>query len=94
MEITKDDLFYVVKTYALISISSKPNVVNIYTTMREQVKMTSLNLYSKLFIKREKSDIIYFNSKGAQAYNFYMIYINWEAKTISIVKKKKKINIK
>ena len=56
--------------------------------MREQVKMTSLNPYSKLFIKREKSDIIYFNSKGAQAYNFYMIYINGEAKTISIVKKK------
>ena len=59
--------------------------------MREQVKMTSLNPYSKLFIKREKIDIIYFNSKG---YNFYMIYINGEAKTISIVKKKKKINIK
>ena len=52
--------------------------------MREQVKMTSLNPYSKLFIKREKIDIIYFNSKGAQAYNFYMIYINGEAKTISI----------
>ena len=62
--------------------------------MREQVKMTSLNPYSKLFIKREKIDIIYFNSKGAQAYNFYMIYINGEAKTFSIVKKKKKINIK
>ena len=42
--------------------------------MREQVKMSSLNPYSKLFIKREKSDIIYFNSKGAQAYNFYIIY--------------------
>ena len=46
--------------------------------MREQVKMTSLNPYSKLFIKREKIDIIYFNSKGAQAYNFYMIYFDSE----------------
>ena len=34
MEITKDDLFDVVKTYALISISSKPNVVNIYNNER------------------------------------------------------------
>ena len=35
MEITKDDLFDVVKTYALISIRySKPNVVNIYNNER------------------------------------------------------------
>ena len=34
MEITKDDLFYVVKTYTLISISSKPNVVNTYNNER------------------------------------------------------------
>ena len=35
MEITKDDLFDVVKTYALISIRySKPNAVNIYNNER------------------------------------------------------------
>ena len=35
MEITKDDLFDEVKTYALISIRySKPNVVNAYNNER------------------------------------------------------------
>lgn len=70
-----------VKSYALISIrSSKPSVINIYTTMREQVKTTSLNPYSKLLFQRDKGDIIYFNTKGDQAYNFYITCINGEAK--------------
>ena len=83
MEITMDDLVDVggVKSYALISIrSSKPSVINIYTTMREQVKTTSLNPYSKLLFQRDKGDIIYFNTKGDQAYNFYITCINGEAK--------------
>ena len=83
MEITKNDLVDVegVKSYALISIrSSKPSVVNIYTTMREQVRTTSLNPYSKLLFQRVKGDIIYFNTKGDQAYNFYITCINGEAK--------------
>ena len=54
LELTKDDLIDAGnKPYALISIkSSKPSIINIYTTMREQVSITSLNPYSKLLFQR------------------------------------------
>ena len=83
IEITMNDLVDVqeAKSYALLSIrSSKPSIINIYTTMREQVTTTFLNPYSKLLFQREKGDIIYFNTKGDQAYNFYITCINGEAK--------------
>ena len=82
LEITSDNLvdIYGVKSYALISIrSNKPSVINIYTTMRQQVSTTYLNPYSKLLFQRNKKDIINFNTKGDQAYNFYITCINGEA---------------
>ena len=82
LELTKDDLIDAGnKPYALISIkSSKPSIINIYTTMREQVSITSLNPYSKLLFQRNQNDIISFNTKGDQDYIFYITCINGEGK--------------
>ena len=82
IEITSEDLRKITlndKPFALISIkSSKPSIINIYTSMREQVLSTSLNPFSNLLFQRKKNDIIYFNTKGDQAYNFYITCIDGE----------------
>jgi len=82
IELTPTDLQDIehLKSYALISIrSNKPGIINIYTTMRQQVSNTTLNPYSKLLFQRKQNDIIYFKTKGDQAYNFYITCINGEA---------------
>ena len=69
------------KPFALISIkSSKPSIINIYTSMRNQVLSTSLNTFSNLLFQREKDDVINFNTKGDQNYNFHITCINGEGK--------------
>lgn len=69
------------KPFALISIkSSKPSIINIYTSMRDQVLSTSLNPFSNLLFQRENNDIINFNTKGDQEYNFHITCINGEGK--------------
>ena len=83
IEIKKEDFVIQdnVKPFALISIkSSKPSIINIYTSMREQVFSTSLNPFSNLLFKREKNDIIEFKTKGDQAYNFHITCIDGEGR--------------
>ena len=84
IEITNEDLRKITvnaKPFALVSIkSSKPSIINIYTSMREQVLSTSLNPFSNLLFKREKNSIINFNTKGDQSYNFYITCIDGEGK--------------
>ena len=84
IEITNEDLRKIsvnTKPFALISIkSNKPSIINIYTSMREKVLSTSLNPFSNLLFKRQKNDIINFNIKGEQAYNFYITCIDGEGK--------------
>ena len=84
IEITNEDLRKISSTdkpFALISIkSSKPSIINIYTSMREQVLSTSLNPFSNLLFKRKKNEIINFNIKGDQSYNFYITCIEGEGK--------------
>ena len=82
IEITKEDLIlnFDTKTFALISIkSNKPCIINIYTTMRENILNTTLNPYSKLLFQRKQNNTIYFKTKGDQAYNFYISCINGQA---------------
>ena len=94
IEITNDDLNIMgeTKPYALISIrSNKPSIINIYTTMREQVSITSLNPYSKLLFQRCQNDTLYLNTKGDQLYTFYITCINGKAKAYFESDKKEKI---
>ena len=82
IEIKKEDLLVDThtKTFALISIkSNKPSIINIYTTMRDNILNTTLNPYSKLLFQRKQNDTIYFKTKGDQAYNFYISCINGQA---------------
>ena len=75
IEIKKEDFIIQdnVKPFALVSIkSSKPSIINIYTSMREQVLSISLNSFSNLLFKTEKNDIIEFKTKGDQTYNFHI----------------------
>ena len=85
IEITSADLRKITlneKPFALISIqSSKPSIINIYTSMREQVLSTSLNPFSNLLFQRKKNDRINFNTKGDQSYNFYITCIDGEGVT-------------
>lgn len=68
------------KAYALISIKSNdPCIINIYTTMREQVLITAVNPYSKLLFQRTKNNPIIFYSKGDQNYNYYITCLSGEA---------------
>ena len=83
MEITNEDLRKIgkEKPFALISIkSTRLSIINIYTSMREQVLSTSLNPYSNLVFERKYNDIINFNIKGDQLYTFYITCIDGEGK--------------
>ena len=83
MEITNEDLRRLgeEKPFALISIkSTRPSIINIYTSMREQVLSTSLNPYSNLVFERKKNNNINFNIKGEQSYTFYITCIDGEGK--------------
>ena len=84
IEITNEDLRKITlndKPFALISIkSSKPSIINIYTSMRQQVLSTLLNPFSNLLFKRQKNEAINFKIKGDQAYNFYITCIEGEGK--------------
>ena len=75
LEITNSELKNKIKPFILISIrSSVPGILNIYTSMRDQVLSTTINPFSYFLFNRQK-DPIKINIKGDEIYTYRIVCI-------------------